>query len=330
MLAPITRTCLCGIIEYTRKREKKISSRPHENILARQRHIYKSSVMKLLLPRPLAENDLRLRLLAAGQGDALQAGWVHEKTEPCAIIAEATRGHYTLECREASWHIDRGEAWVTAPDQPLRITHHADARTGAPTAFRFVHFSFMMEYGFDVTRLLRLPMKLNRRQYAPICAIIRELLQKDTPGKTPELGWQVRRTELAYTLLRLLCEAAAPSPDAHRLLTQTHRLGPLIEHLHANLSAAITAADMAKACGLSLSGFHRFFRQHAATSPLNYLKQMRLNEAAHQMLSTDYTLDAIATHTGFANAFHFSREFKKKFGCPPSVYRTGPYRNQIS
>ena len=283
--------------------------------------------MHLPLPYALADDGLRLRLLIAGRGAAGQAGWVHEKAVPYAIIAEATRGHYELEAAGTRLATGPGEAWVTAPGMPLRITHHPDARTGAPTAFRYLHFLFALEYGFDVTRLFLLPMRLGRCHYAPIGAAIEELVRRDTPAARQDLAWQVRRTELAYTVLRRLCESAKPAPDAQLLLARTRRLGPLADYLRANLATPITAADMAAVCGLSLSGFHRFFRQQAETSPMNYLKQMRLNEAAHLLLSTDSGLKEVANQTGFANAFHFSREFKRMYGCPPSAYRTGPYQS---
>ena len=284
--------------------------------------------MHLPLPYALADDGLRLRLLAAGRGAAGQAGWVHEKTVPYAIIAEATRGRYELEAGGTRLVTGPGEAWVTAPGMPLRITHHPEARTGAPTAFRYLHFSFTLEYSFDVTRLFHLPLKIDGRRYAQVAGIIEEFLRGETPASRQDLRWQARRRELAYGVLRLLCDAAAPAPDAQLLLARTRRLGPLADYLRANLATPITALDMAGVCGLSLSGFHRFFRQQAETSPMHYLKQMRLNEAAHLLLSTDLGLEEIADQVGFSNAFHFSREFKRGVGCPPSVYRTGPYRSK--
>ena len=277
-------------------------------------------------PAALPDDALHLRLLTAGQGAAGRAGWVHEKTVPHAIIAEATRGRYELEAACVRLVTGPGEAWVTPPGLPLRITHHPDMRTGAPTTFRYLHFACTLEYGFDVTRLFQLPMKLERRQFAPIGVAIAELLRQDSPANRRDLGWNVRRTELAFSVLHLLCEAAAPAPDAQLLLARTRRLGPLADYLRANLASPITVPDMATVCGLSLSGFHRFFRQHAETSPMNYLKQLRLNESARLLLSTDLPLEEIADRVGFANAFHFSREFKRGYGCPPSAYRTGPYR----
>jgi AraC-like DNA-binding protein len=283
--------------------------------------------MHLRFPGALPDHALQLRLLEAGTGQAGHAGWVHEKTVPYAIIAEAVRGRYELEAGGVRLLTGPGEAWVTPPGLPLRITHRPDPRTGAPTAFRYLHFAVAVEHGLDVTQLLRLPLKLSCRVYAPVGAVIGELLQRDSADARQDLGWCVRRTELACTVLRLLCEAAEPAPSAALRLARTRRLGPLDQYLRANLAAPVTVPDMAAVCGLSLSGFHRFFRQQADVSPMHYLKRLRLDEAAHLLLSTDLALEEIADRTGFANAFHFSREFKRGYGRPPSAYRLGPYRS---
>ena len=56
-------------------------------------------------------------------------------------------------------------------------------------------------------------------------------------------------------------------------------------------------------------------------SPMEYAKRIRLNEAAAQFSLTDRLLKEVADHTGFANPFHLSREFKRRFGLSPKQYR---------
>lgn len=278
-----------------------------------------------LLFDSLSDDALRVPMFYAGHGEVHTAGWVHEKTVPHSIIAEATRGMYELECPDARLTTRPGEAWVTAPGMPLRITHHSDPETGALTQLRFLHFSFMLHDLMEVTRLFRMPMKLVAPQCAGIGEVIEELLRSDTPAAHKQLHWQARRQELAFRVLRILCEVAEPAPDAQLLISRAQRLKPLIEHLRANLASPITASDMAKACHMSLSGFHRQFSEYAGTSPVNYLKRLRLNEAARLLLSTDLTLAEIADRVGFTNPFHFSREFKRGYKQSPSIYRTDTY-----
>lgn len=282
--------------------------------------------MSLFVYDSIADGALRLQMFSAGKGAAQVAGWVHEKMVPHAIIAEATRGSYELECAGARVVTRPGEAWVAAPGMPLRITHHADPRTGAPTRYRYLHFVFTLHEWLDVTLLFRMPMKLVRQQCARIGRIIDEIHGSEKPEAHRDLGWQSRRQELAFCVLRILCEAAQPAPDAPLLLARTQRFKPLVKYLHDNLAASVTASDMAQVCHMSLSGFHRYFRKYTDDSPVNYLKRLRLDEAARLLLSTDLTIAEVSDRTGFSNQFHFSREFKREYRQSPSVYRLESYR----
>jgi len=282
--------------------------------------------MSLFVHDSITDDALRVQMFSAGKGGATSAGWVHEKTVPYAIIAEATRGKYELECAGVRLVTRPGEAWVTAPGMPLRITHHPDPKTGMTTRYRYLHFTFTLHYSLDVSLLFRMPMKLKFSQCAEIGDIIEELHGFDKLKVHRDLRWQVRRQELAFCVLRILCEAAKPAPNASLLLAGTHRLKPLLAYLRDNLAKPITASDMAKVCHMSLSGFHRYFQKYADTSPVNYFKRLRLNEAARLLLSTDLTIAEVVYKTGFLNQFHFSREFKREYRQTPSIYREETYR----
>ena len=282
--------------------------------------------MQPFLLETFAQNAISLQMIYAGKGADFPVGWVHEKTVPYAIIAEATNGSYELKCGATRLLTNSGEAWVTAPDMPLRITHHPDAKTGTATRCRYLHFSFTLCDHTDVTRLFKMPMKLVARDCAETGKIIEEFLRADSPEAQHDLCWQVRRQELAFRVLGILCRAAKPSADAPLLVARTQRFRPLADYLRENLAEPVTIADMARVCNLSVSGFHRWFHAHAQASPSGYLKSLRLNHAAQLLLTTDLTLGEIAGRTGFANPFHFSREFKKQYRQPPSDYREETYR----
>lgn len=281
--------------------------------------------MKLLRIEGLTGEALRLRMLQSGAGEQTKQGWIHEKTVPYCIIAEAVRGRYVLKCGGVSIETGPGEAWVTAPDTPLHITHTFDPSTDGSMYIRYVHFSFTIFDRIDVLQLLKMPMKLKQSDYKPVGEAIGELNRFNTPEAAADLIWQARRLELAFRILSSVCRAAEPEPQSALLLARTRRFKPLSDYLHANLAAQITASDMAKACHLSLSGFHRYFREYAGTTPLNHLKRIRLSEAARLLLSTDLSLAGIADRVGFTNPFHLSREFKREYRQSPSTYRQDTY-----
>jgi len=68
---------------------------------------------------------------------------------------------------------------------------------------------------------------------------------------------------------------------------------------------------------MSVSGFHHHFKALTALSPLQYQKQLRLQEARRLMLSEDLDATSAAYRVGYQDAAYFNREYKSLFGIPP-------------
>jgi AraC-like DNA-binding protein len=68
---------------------------------------------------------------------------------------------------------------------------------------------------------------------------------------------------------------------------------------------------------MSVSGFHHHFKSVTAMSPLQFLKQLRLQEARRLMLGEDMDAASAGFRVGYDDPSHFSREYKKQFGAPP-------------
>jgi AraC-like DNA-binding protein len=68
---------------------------------------------------------------------------------------------------------------------------------------------------------------------------------------------------------------------------------------------------------MSVSGFHHHFKAVTALSPLQFQKQLRLQEARRLMLGEDLDAASAAYRVGYHDASHFNREYKSLFGVPP-------------
>jgi AraC-like DNA-binding protein len=68
---------------------------------------------------------------------------------------------------------------------------------------------------------------------------------------------------------------------------------------------------------MSVSGFHHHFKSVTAMSPLQYQKQVRLQEARRLMLGEDLDVAGAGLRVGYDDPAYFSREYKKMFGAPP-------------
>jgi AraC-like DNA-binding protein len=68
---------------------------------------------------------------------------------------------------------------------------------------------------------------------------------------------------------------------------------------------------------MSVSGFHHHFKAVTALSPLQFQKQLRLQEARQLMLGENLDAASAASRVGYHDAAHFNREYKSHFGSPP-------------
>jgi AraC-like DNA-binding protein len=75
---------------------------------------------------------------------------------------------------------------------------------------------------------------------------------------------------------------------------------------------------LASDLGVSLSGLHHQFKAVTAMSPLQYQKQLRLQEARRRLLGQQGDAASVAFAVGYNSPSQFSREYKRLFGEPPS------------
>jgi AraC-like DNA-binding protein len=72
---------------------------------------------------------------------------------------------------------------------------------------------------------------------------------------------------------------------------------------------------------MSVPSFHRHFRALTTMSPLQFQKQIRLNEAHTRLLAYGPDVSSVAHAVGYASPSQFSREYRRAFGAPPSATR---------
>ena len=99
--------------------------------------------------------------------------------------------------------------------------------------------------------------------------------------------------------------------------SKTQRISKVLEHLRKDYATPLRVTDLASMANMSPSAFHLHFRQVTSMSPLQYQKQIRLQEA-RRLLSIE-TIDAasVAYQVGYESPSQFSREYRRLFGQPP-------------
>jgi len=83
----------------------------------------------------------------------------------------------------------------------------------------------------------------------------------------------------------------------------------------------LRVAELARLAGMSVTNFFRNFKAATGTSPIDWLRRERINQAKHRLLETDVSIAQIAEQTGYYDQFYFSRDFKRMTGVSPTAYR---------
>lgn len=93
------------------------------------------------------------------------------------------------------------------------------------------------------------------------------------------------------------------------------------EYFHEHYQENINIEDYIESRGMSASWFFRKFKEKMGVSPLQYILEIRLDNAKQLLRAADYSINEIATIVGYDNALYFSRLFRKHVGVPPREYR---------
>lgn len=103
------------------------------------------------------------------------------------------------------------------------------------------------------------------------------------------------------------------------------KVSAAMRYMEQHLPEKISMDELASVANMSRSAFHRAFKTAVGESPLQYLKQMRLNTARNLITYDGQSANLAAQQVGYESANQFSREFKRYFGMPPSKARELPY-----
>ena len=145
-------------------------------------------------------------------------------------------------------------------------------------------------------------------------AVIRLLECLRSPLDSRVLGRQTAR-EVIY---RVLCGAQGGVLRALASRSENFtRIARVLRHIHTDYARPLAVEELARQAGMSVSVFHHNFKLVTATSPLQYIKQVRLHRARTLMAYDGHNAGSAAFRVGYESASQFGREFKRLFGASP-------------
>lgn len=215
------------------------------------------------------------------------------------------------------WHNKRG-AEITVGGKSIYIrpgylvlippNTHFSSRLLNPVRQLFVHFLVEPRFRGKVDAVFQLRATTEQAEQ---CKRISEQLATDTASLRTSLLSQIL---VSLALLELPLIEWAPR-------FENTRITRAVDSIAKEYPAKIANTVLAREARMHPSAFIRLFRQCTGHTPLNFLVNLRLEEACSMLHYDEASLDEIADKTGFGERGYFTRVFTRGMNCSPAKYR---------
>ncbi|WP_139785656.1 AraC family transcriptional regulator [Cytobacillus gottheilii] len=159
-----------------------------------------------------------------------------------------------------------------------------------------------------------LGLEINRVDDSLLEAVLRLIKLLETPQDIPVLASNIKR-EIVY---RILQNDQNNSLKHFALVgSQGQRIADVIGVLNREFAKPIKVEELAKEARMSSSSFYSHFKDVTGMSPIQYQKQLRLQEARRLLLTENMEAAEAAFQVGYESPSHFSREYSRRFGQSP-------------
>lgn len=126
-------------------------------------------------------------------------------------------------------------------------------------------------------------------------------------------------SELVFLVHRNL--PALTHRSGSKAIRSAERIKTMLQYIHDNYANEMTVSLIAQSAAISESECLRCFRGTVGTTPIQYVKQYRIQKAAHLLTTTQEHVTDIAAQCGFQDISYFTKSFREQKGCVPTEYR---------
>lgn len=144
--------------------------------------------------------------------------------------------------------------------------------------------------------------------------------------------------EQFLTMLKILYELSQDQ-DARTLAStsfadvsadrESRRVAKVKEYISVHYAEDLRLEDLSALVGMAPSAFSRFFKQHTTRTLSDYIIDVRLGNAARQLVNTSTSISEICYSCGFNNLSNFNRIFKARRGYTPRDFRALFTKNRV-
>ena len=112
-----------------------------------------------------------------------------------------------------------------------------------------------------------------------------------------------------------------PVQPSEKELRDSVRIKNMLEYIHIHCHEELNTHMIAQSVSVSPSECLRCFHSTIGTTPIQYLKQYRIQKAAELLSATDKKIQDICLECGFQETSYFAKSFREIMGCTPSEHR---------
>ncbi|MBD1379887.1 AraC family transcriptional regulator [Metabacillus arenae] len=183
------------------------------------------------------------------------------------------------------------------PSQVLKVINETDIQSGQGKNTNRAMFVCEVESSL-LDAVLRLARLLENPKHIPVLA----------PLFTKEIIYWILQGPHGEALEQMVLEGSNAT-----------RIKEVIDHIINHFEEAFRIDELAEIANMSVSSLHRHFKEVTAMSPIQFQKQLRLQEARRLLLAESTDIADVAFRVGYESQSQFSREYSRMFGLPPRV-----------
>ena len=248
------------------------------------------------------------------------------------VLAVIAQGAKRIALGDQVYEYGAGQYLVASVDLPI-TGHFTEASPDRPA----LGFGLMLRPA-DVAELLLQAPSLPDSGRSPsalavsdasvelLDAVVRLLRLLDTPRDRPVLAPLIKREILWRVITGGHGAGLQQLGLADSSLSHVARA---VRWIRDHYSQPFRVEDVAQLAGMSVSAFYRHFQAVTALSPIQFQKQIRLQEARLLLASDPHDVTGVSRRVGYDSPSQFSREYRRQFGVPPSQDAAGLRRSTL-
>lgn len=243
---------------------------------------------------------------------------------PCIFglgLGVTVQGGKSVTLGEEVFEYGSGQALINSIDLPV-VSYVTQATTAEPyLGLRLdldANLIFQIATEMDASRVCKggcsRAMSIIKLDDELLDALTRLIKLLNEPKKIPFIAPLIQRE----IIIRLLDGEHGPMLQHLAAVgSPSQQISKVIAWIKLNYTNNISVDELAAKAHMSSSTFRQHFRTITGLSPLQYLKNLRLQDARHWMLYEDIDAGSAAIRVGYESVTQFNREYARMFGEPP-------------